>query len=559
MAYEIPNFQIAPVSQQSRPDKRDFDVLLAPHQSESFVISGLGVTPSSALTVAVASGRYSINGVEYSYGGGTATAVANATGNPRIDLVVINTSGVVSVVQGTPVAVTSEDGPQWPAIPANSLVLARLDVTAGLPAITTDEIVDKRVSAIPRYPGYKVYRIFEGMSASVSSVWQGFWNDTGAALLLVGPKSGSGASVFHNLSGASASCTGAAAEAPKVIRGAKTLESRIYSNTGTFLYEGPTGSGADNVIDIDGFSIEMPQGEFKFRNINYGKINNTMIRYTPLVVSTYNSAGQAEFNEFWGLEFPNAPNRAIQFIDENGWNSMRGTRMWASVSTDPSPTVTGGLTEDLTNAETGVDVTNGANYKIGMIIEIDTEKMRITNIVGNTLTVTRGYGGTTPATHLSGANIKKLNINVFYCENSVYHSIIHIHSNGGGMVGGGAPSGNPTADGYTGHAATFWLNDTEMHGAHVKLYSETGAANHAVGLWYTDVDSNYRQWFGELEYHSIWEKEYMAVTDMIPDHLPRYKFGLGQQPMPTAVWTAADGSWSTDHFSNMGGSALLLE
>jgi len=39
------------------------------------------------------------------------------------------------------------------------------------------------------------------------------------------------------------------------------------------------------------------------------------------------------------------------------------------------------------------------------VIQIDTEQMLVTNVVGNTLTVTRGYDGTTPAAHNLGSKV----------------------------------------------------------------------------------------------------------------------------------------------------------
>ena len=47
------------------------------------------------------------------------------------------------------------------------------------------------------------------------------------------------------------------------------------------------------------------------------------------------------------------------------------------------------ITEDLTEGETGIDVTDGTMFSVGDKIRIDQEYMNITNIAGNTLTVTR--------------------------------------------------------------------------------------------------------------------------------------------------------------------------
>jgi hypothetical protein len=57
------------------------------------------------------------------------------------------------------------------------------------------------------------------------------------------------------------------------------------------------------------------------------------------------------------------------------------------------------LDEDLTDAETAIDVDDGTDFQIGNIIRINNEKMLVTNISSNLLTVTRAYLGTTATTH----------------------------------------------------------------------------------------------------------------------------------------------------------------
>ena len=69
-------------------------------------------------------------------------------------------------------------------------------------------------------------------------------------------------------------------------------------------------------------------------------------------------------------------------------------------------TATATLAEDLDTSETGVDVSDGPEFDIGQTILIDSEQMKISNIVSNTLTVTRGANGSTAATHTNGAAIK---------------------------------------------------------------------------------------------------------------------------------------------------------
>lgn len=55
--------------------------------------------------------------------------------------------------------------------------------------------------------------------------------------------------------------------------------------------------------------------------------------------------------------------------------------------------------------ETAIDVTDGSVFGYGDIIKIDNEKMLITNISSNTITVKRGFLGTTSATHNTSVDV----------------------------------------------------------------------------------------------------------------------------------------------------------
>jgi hypothetical protein len=55
--------------------------------------------------------------------------------------------------------------------------------------------------------------------------------------------------------------------------------------------------------------------------------------------------------------------------------------------------------------ETAIDVTDGSLFGYGDIIRIDSEKMLVTNISSNTITVKRGFLGTTPTTHDTATDI----------------------------------------------------------------------------------------------------------------------------------------------------------
>ena len=61
--------------------------------------------------------------------------------------------------------------------------------------------------------------------------------------------------------------------------------------------------------------------------------------------------------------------------------------------------------EEIDVIETAIDVVDGTVFAYGDIIKIDDEKMLITNIGGNTITVDRGFLGTTTATHSTATDI----------------------------------------------------------------------------------------------------------------------------------------------------------
>ena len=83
----------------------------------------------------------------------------------------------------------------------------------------------------------------------------------------------------------------------------------------------------------------------------------------------------------------------------NGW----GAGVWNGADLNPLTTT---LAEALDNSETGVDVTSATGLATNDFIQVDDEFMKITGISTNTLTVTRGIGGTTAAAHLNGETVK---------------------------------------------------------------------------------------------------------------------------------------------------------
>ena len=65
------------------------------------------------------------------------------------------------------------------------------------------------------------------------------------------------------------------------------------------------------------------------------------------------------------------------------------------------------LNEALDDSETPVDVDDGSIFSVNDVIAVDNEHMKITGISSNTLTVTRGYQGSTAATHTDNTAVTK--------------------------------------------------------------------------------------------------------------------------------------------------------
>lgn len=118
------------------------DVLVAGIRALDAVLFGCACTAQGTpdMTVAVAKGGVLSNGVMFPVTAGNVTiGTADAT-NPRIDLIVVNSSGTKAVRAGTAAA-----APKPPARTANDVVLAVVYVPANDTTISSDQIVDMRV------------------------------------------------------------------------------------------------------------------------------------------------------------------------------------------------------------------------------------------------------------------------------------------------------------------------------------------------------------------------------------------------------------------------------
>lgn len=126
------------------------DVLVAGISGIDCVLSGLAVTGGADMTPAVAKGAVLSNGTLFAVAAADVT-IGTADGtNPRIDLIVVNSSGALAVRAGTAAAT-----PKPPARSANDVVIAAVYVPAGDTSIETTKITDLRVSPPSTIPIYK--------------------------------------------------------------------------------------------------------------------------------------------------------------------------------------------------------------------------------------------------------------------------------------------------------------------------------------------------------------------------------------------------------------------
>lgn len=68
------------------------------------------------------------------------------------------------------------------------------------------------------------------------------------------------------------------------------------------------------------------------------------------------------------------------------------------------------LAEAVDIGETGIDVTDGSLFKEGDVLRVGTELLYVSSVSSNTLTVIKGYAGTSDAAHDSGAAITRTTI-----------------------------------------------------------------------------------------------------------------------------------------------------
>lgn len=145
MAFTVPDKGEGDNDIQSIWWQEQIEILHAGLSGVDCVLSGLAVTGGADMTPAVAKGAVLTNRVLKAVPAADVTISAADGTNPRIDLIVVNSSGALAVRTGTAAA-----APKPPARTANDVVIAMVYVPANDTAIATSQITDMRVT--PSFP-----------------------------------------------------------------------------------------------------------------------------------------------------------------------------------------------------------------------------------------------------------------------------------------------------------------------------------------------------------------------------------------------------------------------
>lgn len=143
MAFTIPDKGEGANDLQSILFQEYLEVLVNGIDGGCCVLSGGAVTAQGApnMSVQVAKAGILSAGVLFAVAANTNLAIGAADGtNPRIDLVVVNSSGVLAVRAGT-----ADAAPKPPARTANDVVLAAIYVPASDTTISSNQITDMRI------------------------------------------------------------------------------------------------------------------------------------------------------------------------------------------------------------------------------------------------------------------------------------------------------------------------------------------------------------------------------------------------------------------------------
>jgi hypothetical protein len=197
MAWTVPDKGEGDNDVQSILFQEYLDVLVAGLSGTDCVLSGCAITGGADMTPAVAKGAVLSNGTLFAVTAGDVTIGAADATNPRIDLIVVNSSGAKAVRAGTAAA-----NPKPPARTANDVVLGAVYVPAADTSIETTKITDMRVFPQAPIPIYKqtTQRTQNNSTSAVSLFSNGSGLTIPNGLFLTGKvlRVRTGGNVLHN-------------------------------------------------------------------------------------------------------------------------------------------------------------------------------------------------------------------------------------------------------------------------------------------------------------------------------------------------------------------------
>ena len=103
-------------------------------------------------------------------------------------------------------------------------------------------------------------------------------------------------------------------------------------------------------------------------------------------------------------------------LDTNFFGTGWGAGVWNGIDTDELTTT---LAEELDASETGIDVASATGISTSDVISVAGELMLVGGISSNTLTVTRGHGGTTAVVHSNGELVRLVKGNATTTDDTV--------------------------------------------------------------------------------------------------------------------------------------------
>ena len=154
MPLTTPNAQDSPTYQaQAVIDKTDISALSSIAQQYG-VVSGCTVSAGGGYNVSVAAGVILVGGAQINVSAVTGLAPAAASSTDRRDIVVVSSTGAVTMVTGTPTAETAipwtntsiYNPPVKPSVPAGSVLLAEVYIPGGGGTVLSSWITDKTLT-----------------------------------------------------------------------------------------------------------------------------------------------------------------------------------------------------------------------------------------------------------------------------------------------------------------------------------------------------------------------------------------------------------------------------